>query len=467
RFHALTFPYTQEISLSREIDHDLGTPETGVTDGCLWLHYKFPDGFEYAMAMRIEGIDCAEPEVYPDRVAVKAQLHYGAGELLGYTVYVAVVTTKDSWSPLEAACNQVTEAAQQDYAQHHQAHTEWWHAFWQASGVELANTFLESVWYFSLYQFAASSRGETAPGLFGLWNGSKTPPWSGDYHGDINMVMTYWPIFAANHVELGEPYFKTFERLVPIAKEQTKQDYQIDGLKFPVATLDTGVELTPNFYRIMQCTTAFYGLVFWSWYTYTRDLDVLREHIFPILEEGAKFYLALTEETGDSLLIGPSWAPEQGPFPAYNTNNDLGLLKPFWEAYVEACRVLERTSNLLDDVKRCLAKFPEYPAEDGEFLDSLTAGGFINLNHPGHLAMVVPGDDVDADSDLAPVAKTTLHNYFERTNRRSFTDRTSSACDLTWPWLCRVALRLRDTDYAQHLLFDIGIAEFLKPNGFF
>jgi len=110
------------------------------------------------------------------------------------------------------------------------------------------------------------------------------------------MVMAYWYIFSSNHIELGEPFFKTFEKLLPIAKKQTKELYQIDGLKYPIATLDTGVELTPGYYRMMQCTTAFYGLVFWNWYPYTQNKDILKKHIFPILEEGSKFYLAITEK---------------------------------------------------------------------------------------------------------------------------------------------------------------------------
>ena len=179
--------------------------------------------------------------------------------------------------------------------------------------------------------------------------------------------------------------------------------------------------------------------------------------------------MALTEEderTG-KLLIGPSWAPEQGPFPAYNTNNDLGLIKPFWQAYVSACDVLKINSEIKTRVKNALDKFPEYPRKKGEFIDSLTAADFIGLNHPGLLAMVVPGQDIDADSPLAKTAQKTLHNYLKRTNRKSFSDRTSSACDLTWPWLVCIATKLRDTEFAEHVLMDIGISEFLKPNGMF
>ncbi|MCX6985601.1 MAG: hypothetical protein NT118_12765 [Lentisphaerae bacterium] len=90
------------------------------------------------------------------------------------------------------------------------------------------------------------------------------------------------------------------------------------------------------------------------------------------------------------------------------------------------------------------------------------------MSHPGLLAMVVPGNDVDHESKLAGTALKTLHNYLpKRTIRKSFTDRISSACDLTWPWLLAVAGRLQDREYAGHILMDIAISEFLKSNGMF
>lgn len=464
----LKFAYIQEITLSREIDHNLGMPAVSHKDGLSYIRYKFPDGFEYAMAFLVDGIDVHQMELYPDSLKIKVMLDYQKKRRYSYYIYLAVATSIDSEDPQDRVCDILKTAKEEGYIVTERKHKRWWRTFWEKSAVQFDNKFIEALWYFSLYQFASSSRGDVAPGLFGLWNASKNPPWCGDYHGDINMAMTYWSIFSTNHIELGEPFFKTFGKLLPVFKKQTQELYQIDGVKFPIATLDTGVELCGDYYRMMQCTTGFYALIFWNWYLYTKDKKVLEKDIFPVLEEGAKFYLALTEEKDGCVIIGPSWAPEQGPIPAYNVNNDLGLIKPLWKAYVEACDILKKSSPYREKVEYYLRRFPEYPQKDGEFLDSLTAGDFIGLCHPGLLAMVVPGNDVDSESPLAPVALKTLHNFLsERTIRRSFRGRISSACDLTWPWLLAVSVRLRDISYAEHILMDIAISEFLKPNGMF
>ncbi len=129
-------------------------------------------------------------------------------------------------------------------------------------------------------------------------------------------------------------------KFLPVFKKQTEEMYQIDGVRFPIATLDTGVELCGNYYRMIQCTTGFYGLIFWNWYLYTREKKILGSEIFPVLEEGTKFYLALTEEKDGYVIIGPSWIQKQGPLPAYNVDNDLGLIKALWKDYLDACNIL-------------------------------------------------------------------------------------------------------------------------------
>ncbi|WP_404935401.1 glycosyl hydrolase family 95 catalytic domain-containing protein [Mitsuaria sp. TWR114] len=43
------------------------------------------------------------------------------------------------------------------------------------------------------YLLIASSRDSLPANLQGLWNDSLTPPWSSDYHTNINVQMNYWP----------------------------------------------------------------------------------------------------------------------------------------------------------------------------------------------------------------------------------------------------------------------------------
>jgi len=457
----------QRVAIVREYDEVLGLPETGTEDGAVWIRYPFPDGFEYVLALAVHGIEHTDPVLFTNEAWVEVKLDYGDQQPKTWTVFATATTSLDSGEPLTQALANLREARAQGEDAVRDGQRRWWQGFWSRSGIELEDRFMESLWYLSLYQLASTSRGKTAPGLCGLWNMMKSPPWHGDYHGDINMVMTYWGIFAANHLEIGEPYFETFSRLLPVFQEQTRELYQIDGVKYPIATLDTGAELTGDYYRIMQCTSGFYALVFWWRWLYERDEEVLRRQVFPVLEESSKFYLGIAEEREGVLHFGPSWAPEQGPFPCWNSTNDIALIKALWQAYVVACDVLGVETEWLPKVREGLSRFPPYPTREGRFRDSYTAEDHIRLNHPGLLAMVVPGHEVDADHPLRETAVRTMEAMFDLTTRKGFEGRQAFCCDLTWPGLVAAATKLGEAELADDYLFRLGVSEHLKPNGMF
>jgi alpha-L-fucosidase 2 len=59
---------------------------------------------------------------------------------------------------------------------------------------------------FARYLLISSSRPGTLPAnLQGIWNDTNWPPWSADFHLNINLQMNYWPAGAANLLETIEP----------------------------------------------------------------------------------------------------------------------------------------------------------------------------------------------------------------------------------------------------------------------
>ena len=455
----------QQITLEREIDENLGTPEFGTEEGILYIRYQFPDGFAYVTAATVIGRPMSKPLIQPERVSASVELSaLEVGSV--YVVYLTTVTTMESDDPLAAAKEKLRSAVESGYSEMKARHVAWWHDFWSASGVEIDDRFLEGLWYFSLYQLASTCRGPVAPGLFGLWNMSKHPQWNGDYHGDYNIAMAHWFLFSSNHLELGDPYFDTFHSLLPIFKKHTMDVYQIDGVKFPIATAPVvGIEICRTYYRMMQVTSAYYVIAFWWRYLYSKDQEFLRDVAFPVIEEASKFYAALVERTDDGLVIGPSWAPEQGPLPAYNVTNDLSLIKLTWTAYVESCGILGLETETLSAVVDFLENYPDYPRTGDLFLDSAEAPVDLLMAHTGLFSMVYPGGDIDADHPLAEVAETTIETYHTRAQRKSFVGRDSLSDVQAWTTQALGLARLRKPERVDHYLVDVGLSEYLKPNG--
>ena len=46
-----------------------------------------------------------------------------------------------------------------------------------------------------------------------MWNNSTSPPWSADYHVNINLQMNYWPAEITNLSETTAPLFDYVDSL--------------------------------------------------------------------------------------------------------------------------------------------------------------------------------------------------------------------------------------------------------------
>ena len=80
-----------------------------------------------------------------------------------------------------------------------------------------AHRALEQLYFqYGRYLLIASSRAGSLPAnLQGVWNHVNNPPWSADYHVNINLQMNYWPAETTNLSETTAPLFDFVDSLVP------------------------------------------------------------------------------------------------------------------------------------------------------------------------------------------------------------------------------------------------------------
>ena len=185
----------------------------------------------------------------------------------------------------------------------------------------------ELTFQFGRYLLIASSREGCLPSnLQGIWNFADSAAWSGGYWHNINVQMNYWPAFNTNLAELFKSYADYNEAMRGTA--QTKADAYLKTIASPtIATAGTG----ENGYTIgtgcspYTCasasttghsgpgTVAFTSLLFWDWYEYTQDRDILENHTYPALEGAAKFLSKTVKEYDDgTMLVYNSKSPENG-----------------------------------------------------------------------------------------------------------------------------------------------------------
>ena len=147
---------------------------------------------------------------------------------------MAVVTSLEAKDPVAAAVKLAGDVLAEDEAQQIAAHEAVWRDFWSASGVALADAYLESVWYRNLYFLRCCSKPGVPP--IGLFMGCATDvmPWHGCATTDYNFEQAFWGAFACNHAELAEPYNRYMVDYLPRGKWFAKETYGLDGAFYPV-----------------------------------------------------------------------------------------------------------------------------------------------------------------------------------------------------------------------------------------
>ena len=171
------------------------------------------------------------------------------------------------------------------------------------------------------YLLISSSRDGSLPAnLQGVWNNSTSAPWSADYHVNINLQMNYWPAEVTNLSETTAPLFDYVDSMVP-AGEKTARD--MFGNRGWVVHDET----TPfGFTGVHDYATSFWFPEAGAWlaqhyyehYRFTGDTTFLRERAYPLMHDLAEFWFdeLVTDPRDGTLVVSPSFSPEQGPFSA-------------------------------------------------------------------------------------------------------------------------------------------------------
>jgi alpha-L-fucosidase 2 len=191
-----------------------------------------------------------------------------------------------------------------------------------AGGASPADRALEALFYqYGRYLLVASSRPGSLPAnLQGVWNNVTSPPWSADYHTNINIQMNYWPAAQANLAETAEPFTRFVEQLRPPGEKSAEKLFGTPGWVVQNETNPFG------FTGVHDWATAFWFPEANGWlasqvydlYTFNKNPGFLRDRAYPLLKSASEFWLAnlRTDPRDGKLVVTPSYSPEHGDFTA-------------------------------------------------------------------------------------------------------------------------------------------------------
>ena len=292
-----------------------------------------------------------------------------AGARNSDTFLITLVKGKDRPSLLIEAARRLGRAVRNLRALR-RAHVAWWRQFWRRSFLTVPDKRLQSMFYAEMYKLGCNQR-ENAPlpvALHGVWSpDGEMPPWHGDYHLDMNVQMTYWPVYASNRLECAMPLYRWAVRLLPVFRKYCREFFGGDGAFAPCA-------IGPNGERVYGYETveqwpgngAWLAHHFWLHYRHTRDLKFLRALAYPYMREFMRLYCGILEKEADGLYHIPlSTSPEYGEDRpeawGRDTACDLTLVRFLAETLLECVAILgldEPEAGQWRDVLRRLAPCP-------------------------------------------------------------------------------------------------------------
>lgn len=283
------------------------------------------------------------------------------------------------------------------------------------------DTYLEELFFqYGRYLLISSSREGSLPAnLQGTWTQYDYTPWSGGYWHNINVQMNYWPAFNTNLAEMFVPFVKYSEAYRKAAEENATNYVRRNnpdalcnekgGNGWTIGTGATAYNVGSPGSHSGPGTGGFTTKLFWDYYDFTRDKNLLERHVYPALE-GMAMFLSKTlkpDEEGH-LLADPSFSPENGNNgKAYQTKGctfDQGMIWENFSDLLNAAAILNKKSPLLKTIEKQIKMLdPVHVGESGQLKEYREEKKYGDIGEPkhrhiSHLCLLYPGTLINANT---------------------------------------------------------------------
>lgn len=302
---------------------------------------------------------------------------------------------------------------------------------------------LESILFnYGRYLLISSSREGSLPAnLQGIWNSVNNPKWNSDYHLNINLQMNYFHAFTGNMAETSLPLLDYANMLVKPGRFVAKTTMGI-GDSLPDGSPDTS---KPTGW-VVHTQTSPMGMVgpgsdwHWGWaptngaflmhncyeyYEFTKDIEVLKERIYPTLEECALLFTKalVYDESSDRYVCVPSLSPEHGPV-SVGCTYDQTIVADLFRNTIEASEELIKNGycdivneSVIAEIKSLLPKLKPislnkkgyikewYNEDEYSLFDRKRLGIEKHHRHTSHLLGIYPFNVINKKEHLVAAKK--------------------------------------------------------------
>lgn len=262
-----------------------------------------------AVAARVFGASSEATTNHQSEASLVFTLPAGGGMV---RLFIQTDHTKNAPSPLAAVQNAVQAMTGEGLSTMDRQNREWWRRFWLRSYIRLDHP-IQRYWYNHLYLVGSAARSGVdnapgkAPGHWGPWNRADDMKWFGNLGMNYNAQNPYYGTFAANHVDLVDPYIETIRHYAETTGRQRVVNRWVSpeiaarmpatcrGVEFEGSFTSHGTPATAGGQvgaeDCCMATNAVFAIVpiVWKW-KYGQDTEYLAKTAYPLMRAVADFF---------------------------------------------------------------------------------------------------------------------------------------------------------------------------------
>jgi alpha-L-fucosidase 2 len=384
--------------------------------------------------------------------------------------YTSATTVEGVWTIIAKGTTMLAyeTATAHSFATQLKAHSNWWDNYWSKSSIQVPDTLINKQWYLEQYKFGSTSRKGAPPiSLQAIWtaDNGRLPPWKGDFHHDLNTQMSYWPGYAANHLEESSVFTDYLDGHKNNYKRYTEMYFKVKGLNVPGVTTLDGTEMGGWIqYALSPTAGAWLAQHFyWQW-KYSMDPNFLKIKAYPWFKEVATYLENITRINANGNRVLPlSSSPEihdnsRDAWFTTSTNYDLSLMKYVFEKAVEMAAAVGDQTNVIH-YQKIAAEFEPYAITSNNELMFAKGHAYESSHrHFSHAMAIFPLGLYQWKNEAdKPVMKATI----------DLLDKVGPAnwCGYSYSWLGNLKARVQDGEGAQKAL-QIFAKAFCAGNSF-
>ena len=268
----------------------------------------------------------------------------------------------------------------------------WWHAYYPASFVSFPDARLEGYYWIQLYKLGSAMRADgPILDLAGPWY--RNTPWPGIWW-NLNIQLTYSPLFRANRLGLGESLFRNLDRNTPALIENVPE--RLRGEAAAIGR-SSGPDLSRSVNLANASSDAAHEMgdlpwtmfYYWEYYRYTMDDQLLRDRVYPLLGRAIGNYLAYVErDSGGVYHLPPTHSPELATVP--DANFDLALLRWGLETLIWSAGRLHMDDPRLPRWRDVLEHLTPFPRDSSGLMVGRGRPWKESHRHYSHLLSIYP-----------------------------------------------------------------------------